>query len=808
MSEKSAGTAGELVAESGQILSGPDDSIFDDIFDWIANAIRSIIDSVTSYVRSAWSAIQTTVTSWITWSVDTVKSWWQNVLQWVQNAVDWTRSVYSLVSSWISSAYNTVRSAVTSAIGTVQSWISSAWNSAYSWISSHLSSLWSSISGGFSSLWSNVSSRFSQITADISSRLSSFTSSLTSTIGTAVGTITSSIARVMDQISRSFDWFTSWIDTNVVKPLATWWGQFLDRILDFPAWISKLFDAMEAWLTVDVPGHSPRWTAIFDGIGHWFGKWFYDFPKWFFGDFPENVAYGLSESWSWFTRGLQPVVEAFMDALVNYTSKLGPFAPSMGAQHYSSLLSVGATAVFGLVGMTLAGELLHPLKNLGLGNIAAMVFDLTNYKMLTGAFVTALATAAIALPMRYYYQDIFRPWLPDARTAGEMHSRQYIDNEKYHRLLGYYGIPDEWHEYYYQLTETKVGYFALANVAKNGVFDHDIFERDLHRAGYAEETIELLLDMYQKSAQESVRVIQTSTALGRFTLGFTSEDQLAQELRIVGASEQMIPFYVVNAKLEFSTQYTKDLVYAYRDAVRAGNITIEEYRDQLLGLGVQPSKVAAYVFAEQARIKPSAKLTQIGAPKQIYLTDSGKLQLETIRLRRRKNTITRAEELNALLALGVDSEYAGSIADNDDARLLEAESIEPTEAVPIYKTDAGKVSLATVRTKRRKNDIDREGELSELAALGVPEYLAKAYADNDDVALVEKVPTAAAPEVPEYETDAGKIKVDTIRRARRKAAITREDELAQLAELGMPDWLVQAVVENDDIRMTGKAEAE
>jgi len=661
-----------LEVSSGRILGGPDDSIFDDIFDWIANAVTNIVNSVNSWVSSAWGAITSTVTSWVSWAVDTIKGWWQNVLTWVQNAQQWVVSTYNVVSSWISSAWNTVYSAVTSAITTVNTWINSIATTVTSWISSRVGELWTWISGALSSLGSSLSGWFSQVWGDISSRLSGFYSSLQTFISNASGSINATIRTITDQVGTTFDWFTTWLNEHIVKPLGTWWSQFMDRIMDFPSWVGKLFDTIAAWLTVEVPGHSPRWTAIFENIGHWFAKWFYEFPKWFFGNLPERVAYGLAASWDWFTKGLQPVVDTFMSALVQYTAKLGPFAPSMAAQNYTSLISVGATAVFGLVGMTIAGELLHPLKNIGLGNVAAMIFDLTNYKMLTGAFVTALATAAIAIPMRWYYYDLFRPNLPSIREGSDFYASDDIDLAGYSRLLAYHGIPNEWHHAYADSAYRAPSPYQLSIAAAAGTIDLKVLETELRRAGYHPDVRAMYLDSFAKMAAGNVKAVMVASATGRFKKGITDEAGLTAELKILNVGDSVIPLYVAGAKLDYATDYINDLSTAFQDAVRSGQIGLDDYRQALLNLGLLPERVEGRVLIEKLRIKPKAAPTPVSTPTPAYLTDQGKITVDTIRRQRRKKQLTRDQEIVRLLSLGMDNDYAAAIADNDDARLGES----------------------------------------------------------------------------------------------------------------------------------------
>ena len=51
-----------------------------------------------------------------------------------------------------------------------------------------------------------------------------------------------------------------------------------------------------------------------------------------------------------------------------------------------------------------------------------------------------------------------------------------------------------------------------------------------------------------------------------------------------------------------------------------------------------------------------------------------------------------------------------------------------------------------------------------------------------------------------YLTDAGKVKVDTLRLQRRRGEITDEELEKNLTKLGMPAELVAAIVENERLR--------
>lgn len=56
----------------------------------------------------------------------------------------------------------------------------------------------------------------------------------------------------------------------------------------------------------------------------------------------------------------------------------------------------------------------------------------------------------------------------------------------------------------------------------------------------------------------------------------------------------------------------------------------------------------------------------------------------------------------------------------------------------------------------------------------------------------------ARPQV--FLSDEGKVRVDTLRRARRRGQITDEQLKAGLSELGMPESYIQAILENERVR--------
>ena len=170
---------------------------------------------------------------------------------------------------------------------------------------------------------------------------------------------------------------------------------------------------------------------------------------------------------------------------------------------------------------------------------------------------------------------------------------------------------------------------------------------------------------------EELRGMFGGVAMSRYREGLTDELGFADELRLLGYPETDIPRYQAAGRLAYALDYWRDLLAAWRDAVRKGNMSIEVYAGKLAETGLVPERVAGYVLREIARLKPEEALKVTVIPKAYYETDEGRVDIDTIRRLRRKLRITRDQEIGYLRELGMPVALATSYADNDDARLAE-----------------------------------------------------------------------------------------------------------------------------------------
>lgn len=687
-------TTAQLVSvATGRSTTEPVGDIFDDIIDWIISQAEKVIDVVIRWVGWAWDAICETVTEWVSWAVDTITDWIDTAIDWVRSAYDWIRYTYDALADWISDAWDTVYNACKSAIFTVSQWIDDAvdditdWitsrvQNVINWITTTVNKLTSTISGWFSEQWTNITALFSTW----GDAIGDWFTNLTTTISTYFSNLTL-------QLEAGWEWLITEIETRVVEPLTTWWAEFLGKVLDFPSWIGSLVDSIWAWFTEDIPGSSERGEGILAAIWRWLYAFFTRPKEIAEGPLGAQFFYSFNKLTGWLGDTFNTVVTGFMEAVEGFINTLGPTNPDIATDHYRSISSIGMTALAGLAGMTVASSWMKPLGGAGMGQIAAMIYDMTNYKVITGAAITALTFAAIRTPMTYHFNELFRPFLLPNRDFFELMSRKaWTDPESLQepslttsiqaltkgdgaayesKIIGYYGYPEVYHGIFKELANAPLRYFPLAGIARTGFFEKVWFTEALHRSGYSKTAVDALMVMYKKMVDENVQGSMSGAAVKRFKEGLTTEEQFSGELTMLGYSLEQIPKYTAAAKMDYAYDYIMDLLSAYRDAVRKGNLSLDEYRGALLGLGMVPERVEGYILRERARLRPGEPLTPLAPPTPEYETDAGKVKVDTIRRERRKRLISKDQEVAGLLALGMEVGLATAIGENDNIRLAE-----------------------------------------------------------------------------------------------------------------------------------------
>ncbi len=833
------------------------------------------------------------------WPLDAVQSWFENLYNQIQ-------AWFSQVAGW---TYNLVKPAIDAVWGWVSSWATWLWDSispqftlVWGWIQGIIAPIVAAISTAvlpvFDWLQSAITSLANQVLpqfAQVWNWLSAGFASVTTLVTTGLASLGQTLREYSTAVLNAVQGINAWFSNEFIDPFIDWLLQFPGKMVEALRnffvdqwqliwgfwsrdwnWLKLLTGMVLTFAGGAIVLAAPAIGAALIAAVKWLGGvLLFSAAGWgvFFKSLLPRIAGWFAANWvpilgSSALLGLQATgqLEQIIDKYVtpgitgvfNMFEAMGPVSPGVRGDAHIGITKLATFTVSGLAAMTLAGEALSPLKHIGLGNIAAIVYDLINYKTLTAAFMGVLAYVYIKQPLTYYYNKVARPEIPNEGQLIRLAGEYAIDRQTFTDYMQFHGYPDVWIDRLWELADRPFSPRMLTQLAQAGVVDDELIDRELHNAGYNEASIPYLKTWLRREADGGAKTLMASTAITRYTQGFDTEQVMRQNLQALGVADSVMDKYVFGANLSSVYDYQTDLKAYWVDAYHRRDIEEPELRSRLILAGVQPNRLDLIVEAQRikrlAAPKPPAdktlalqfdtirdrrkknlitrdeeirQLVYIGetldyaravadnddvalAPAdkpvkdkvlQPYETPAGKVQVDTIRDLRVAGQITRGAELSRLLALKMPVDIANAIADNDDAAIERKPVKAPRPEPAPYETESGKLDVSTIRAQRVNQDIDRAGELAALKSLEMPEDIALAMADSDDQKVAQKIEALIKPELALYETEAGKLQVDTIRRARRARSITADAELAALAALAMPVDLAQAYVANDELRL-------
>ena len=550
-------------AEEAALLSQrfPWDTQWPAMFRWLQSWWEELVNNVMAIAKRVWdNAVYWGRFLW-NWLVDRIEVGVEWVVRGIRNVTGyiWERlqALWNVISNLAKQVWDTVSDVVSSWAGTIWEWIKSLWDTIGDWFSS----LGATIANFFTNLWQDISSAFTWLGREI-------------------------------VIHFQETW-------RVTKESFDFLGRQMAQLLvELPALIErKVIDPILDWL-------SNAW------------QWFVTFIR-------EDLIGGIVAGFQWLSTWASRAVGNIIEAIVNYIAKITRIDPTNAPTVAGGLITLTGVMVLGLSTMTIAGELMHPMKELGFGHVSAMIGDCVNYKAISGAFMGALVGAAMTTPLRYYFNFALRPWLPGPGEIAESMSRDlFIDPDSINpeladgirdlvgpdggvafekRLLGYRGFHDEYYPMFKELANSRVGYFALAGIARGGVFDEKLFKGDLMRAGYFKPIRELLLDMYRRSAIEEAKGLYIGYPMGAFREGWFSEERLSRELIECGIPEPALPKYRHAAWIMYEVDLLSDRLAGLKDAYRKGLVTDGEFSGSLTGWGMASERAAEHLHREQIR---------------------------------------------------------------------------------------------------------------------------------------------------------------------------------------------------------------
>lgn len=399
---------------------------------------------------------------------------------------------------------------------------------------------------------------------------------------------------------------TDWLGLGgVLGPLFRSFQDYIgEQFRPFWQWLSQGLTALGDKFMAGIAGLPRAFAAGLSAAQSWIFLGFQQFWQWLDVTVIKPARQGIAS--------LQSQISAWGQAsfqqIVSFLSPRSPALPEHAPGHATMVM--GALIASGLLlgGMTCVGELVHPLKELGLGNLSAFLYDVAGYKVIASALVGVLVGASIQTPLRYAMNAWVRPSQFDVQTALRLYLKGLISKPDAARYLTYEGFDDAKIKQLFDDAARELSYRELKLVIEDYLPEDAWLLSKLKRAQYAPDDSALLARVLKAAALKPARSKIMGAAERAYKEGRLDETELKSIYKGLGIRADLANLYLWAARLAFEFDEVSDQIDALKKAYAKDVITDQELLTGLTGLGVK---------LERARILVNIEyLKKMGKPKK------------------------------------------------------------------------------------------------------------------------------------------------------------------------------------------------
>jgi len=242
-----------------------------------------------------------------------------------------------------------------------------------------------------------------------------------------------------------------------------------------------------------------------------------------------------------------------------------------------------------------------------------MFADVANFRVITGAVLGTLASAAFATPFRHYVNALARTEILREREFFELLARETFTRPELLRtpglveavkalpggggeasekqLIAYFGYPEYYLGLFRELANTRLGYFPLAGIARTGFFDREWFLESVQRTGYSYSAREALMRMYEEMVRTAKLGPNFFQLRKLYRDYFLNREELEKRMKEIEELPDLptARLYAMDLEREHETKdLTMDIITR---AYQRGIISQDEAINQLKELGI-PEDIA------------------------------------------------------------------------------------------------------------------------------------------------------------------------------------------------------------------------
>jgi len=399
---------------------------------------------------------------------------------------------------------------------------------------------------------------------------------------------------------------TDWLGLGgVLGPLFRSFQDYIgEQFRPFWQWLSQGLTALGDKFMAGLAGIPRAFAAGLSAAQSWIFLGFQQFWQWLDVTVIKPARQGIASLQSQITAWGQ----ASFQQIVSFLSPHSPALPEHAPAHATMVM--GALIASGLLlgGMTCAGELVHPLKELGFGNLSAFLYDVAGYKVIASALVGVLVGASIQTPLHYAMNAWVRPSQFDAKTALRLYLKGLIPKPDASRYLTYEGFDDAKIKQLFDDAAREPRYFELKLMLEDYLPPDSWLLTKLQRAEYEAGDAQLMAQALKAIALKPARAKIINAAERAYKEGRLDETELKSIYKGLGIRADLANLYLWAARLAFEFDEVSDQIDALKKAYAKDVINDRDLLAGLKGLGVKPERAEILVDIEY--------LKKMGKPKK------------------------------------------------------------------------------------------------------------------------------------------------------------------------------------------------
>lgn len=283
------------------------------------------------------------------------------------------------------------------------------------------------------------------------------------------------------------------------------------------------------------------------------------------------------------TTVLSPITDAGFDLIFQPldVDEDNPYAAMESIQ--KALLRV--VIVLGIVAFI--PELVHPLKELGLGRITPAIVEIGGFNTIASSISSILVERTANAPLRYALNRKLTPYIPGQQDLIRFTVREDLGYEWLSPFLARLGYNEEWAKHYWDSHWELVGISSLYQMFHRGIINEQILTTMLVRHDF-NRTDEIegvgTVNWPEKLRDLSYNLIPRVDLRYAWEAGLIDDDELFRRMKLLGYSDE-------DAQIETIIQKQRTLTAEINEERRE---VLKDYREGLLSVRVTRERLQTF----------------------------------------------------------------------------------------------------------------------------------------------------------------------------------------------------------------------